>query len=177
MLKVDCLLIQEDLNGSTYGRVPAGISNRSCEMYILPLSNQSPVIDDLTRIAVVPVGAELTGGTGIDSKTILFNSQHPSSANPYPYNHSCTIAVTGWDAFLTSIENNQVVETNVFTIFPNPANREIRFNEVSTVGIYNANGSRIRVARDVKSVNISDLAAGVYFVRNAKGATQKLIVE
>ncbi len=171
------LLIQEDLNGRTYGRMPAGIANSSCEMYILPLSNQNPTIEDLTRIAVVPVGAELTGGTGIDSKTILFNSQHPSEANPFPYNHSLTMAVTGWDQFLTSLEENQVKNTDVFTIFPNPANRTIRFNETTSVGIYNVNGARIRVARDVKSVDISDLIPGVYFVRNVEGATQKLIIE
>lgn len=98
------LIICEDLNGTSFGRVPFGMSNRSCEIYALDLDAE-PKIENLTRLAIVPYGAEVTGACAIDNgNTLLFNSQHPSSYNQYPYNNSLTVAISGFDKLVTGIK-------------------------------------------------------------------------
>ena len=173
------MIICEDLNGRSHGRVPAGESNKLCEMFLLDMEIQNPTVNDLIRIAAVPAGAEITGAIATpDGKTILVNSQHPSSSNPFPYNNSLTIAITGWDnAIVTGVLDDVKVEETGFNVWPNPTSREIQLNEVTDVAIYDMQGKRIRVARQVKFVDVSDLAKGSYFVRNAKGETKKLIIE
>jgi secreted PhoX family phosphatase len=176
------MIVNEDLNGTSYGRVPAGTSNRTCELFLLDMNINNPTVNDLIRIAVVPAGAEVTGAIGIDNNTILFNSQHPSTNNPYPYNNSLTMAVTGWeqalrDGLLSPTGVEDVRDGEAFKIFPNPATREIRFNNNTDVAIYNNNGQRVKVARNVNYVLVDDLPAGLYFVQNAAGETSKLIIK
>ncbi len=171
------LLIQEDLNGTSHGRVPAGVLNRTCEMYILYLGIQNPVLDDMRRISIVPVGAEITGAIGTpDGQTILVNSQHPSSSNPYPFNNSLTYAITGWDGVLSDLERFEPGNES-FGLHPNPTTREVFLNEPTDVAIYNLEGKRMKVLRNVKYVDVSDLQSGTYFIRNAEGNTKKLIIK
>jgi len=179
---MEFMIVNEDLNGTSYGRVPMDVGNRTCELFLLDMTINNPTVNDLIRIAVVPVGAEVTGAIGIDDNTILFNSQHPSGDNPFPYNNSLTVATTGWkDAvqggllFPTSVE--EVENADEFKVYPNPATREIRFNTTTDVAIYNATGERVKVARNVNYVMIDDLSAGVYFLQNAEGETTKLVIE
>lgn len=174
------LLICEDLNGRSYGRVPAEVNNSTCELYLLDLSIANPSYDDLVRIAVVPTGAEVTGATSTpDGKTILLNSQHPSSSNPFPYNHSLTIALTGWDKLPDaplSIDR-PAIDSDEFTVYPNPTTRMVFFNGVQDIAIYDATGKRIRVERQVSQLDIVDLNSGIYYIQNAEGETKKLIVK
>lgn len=171
------LLICEDLNGTSYGRTPEGISNRLCELYLLDLSIANPTLNDLKRVAAVPAGAEITGAIGTtDGKTILFNSQHPSDALPFPYNNSMTVAMTGWDQVVLDIPEDAFAG-ETFQMYPNPATRILHFNDVNDIAVYDVNGKRMKVYRGVKSIDISALSSGVYFVQNAEGITQKLIVE
>ncbi len=173
----DYMLINEDLNGTSKGRTPAGISNRTCEMFILPMSISNPSLNDLVRVAVVPVGAEITGAIGTpDGKTIMFNSQHPSTSNPFPYNNSMTVAITGWDQVTIGLPED-AFEGEAFQMYPNPATRTLYFNESTDVAIYDVNGKRMNVYRNVESIDISHLSAGVYYVQNAEGTTQKLLVK
>jgi len=174
------LIINEDLNGTSNGRVPAGISNRTCELYLLDLSIADPTIDDLTRISVVPVGAEVTGSQATpDGKTLFVNSQHPSSENPFPYNNSLTYAITGWDVAITAITDLQEepVLDDQFKVWPNPVSRELRFNKQVDAAIYNANGQRMKVFRNRQVVDVSDLKSGVYFLNTNLGDTRKLIIK
>ena len=58
----------------------------------------------LQRFATVPAGAETTGVFVADDGTVFFNVQHPSGANPYPFNRGLVGVVTGYktgDAFET----------------------------------------------------------------------------
>ena len=172
------LIINEDLNGTSYGRVPSEVNNRTCELYLLDLDIANPTYDDLVRIAVVPSGAEVTGATSTpDGKTILLNSQHPSSSNPFPYNHSMTLALTGWDKVPAGTFDRPSLNGEEFTIYPNPASRMLYFNGVQDIAIYDASGKRIRVERQVSSMDIIDLESGVYFVQNAEGETKRLVVQ
>ncbi len=172
------LIIQEDLNGSSKGRTPAGISNRACEIYLLDLDIQNPTLNDLVRIAVGPSGSEVTGARATpDGKTIMFNVQHPSTSNPFPFNNSVTVALTGWDNATIGLEEAQWQGGENFKMYPNPATRVIHFDSVQDVAIYDNTGRRIKVLRAVREVNISGLTPGVYYVQNEEGQTQKLIVQ
>lgn len=174
---VSYMLICEDLNGTSNGRMPAGYSNRTCELFMLDMRIDEPTLDDLIRIAEVPFGAEITGVRGLpDGKTILFNSQHPSGSNPYPYNNSCTIALTGFDKGFASIpEVNEDAET--LELYPNPSSGLVYMNRTTDVAIYNANGELINVLTYVNKINTSNLPAGIYYIQTAEGDAKKLIVQ
>jgi hypothetical protein len=173
------MIIQEDLNGSSHGRVPSDIATgRTCELFMLDMAITNPTLDDLIRIAVVPTGAEVTGAKMTsDGKTLLVNAQHPSSSNPYPYNHSFTFAITGWDQAVVT-NTRQIFDTKEdFSIFPNPTTRELHFKKVTDVAIYNAQGQRVMVARNTDFVDVGHLPSGTYFVRNANGITKQLVIQ
>lgn len=174
------MIIQEDLNGTSHGRVPGNITNRTCEAFLLNLNVANPTINDLTRISVVPQGAEITGATFTpDGKTILINVQHPSSTNPFPYNHSLTYAITGWDKVIYDVVSVPQVDGSEegFSIYPNPAFRELRFNTTTDIALYDVTGKRILVKRNVNSINVEHLEPGNYFIQNAGGETRKLVIQ
>lgn len=173
------LVICEDLNGTSFGRVPGGVSTRTCELYLLDLSISNPQIDDLVRISVAPFGAEITGACPTpDGKTLLVCSQHPNSGNPFPYNNSITYALTGWDQLATNIaEQPEFSQKEAFQVWPNPASRMVHFNQKTDVALYNSEGRRIKVARAARSMDISQLAKGVYYLRLLNGKSTKLVLQ
>ena len=173
------LLINEDLNGTSFGRMPEGFDNRACEMFVIPLNIEEPTYDDLVRVAVTPLGSEVTGACPTpDGKTVLVNSQHPSTDNPFPYNHSLTFALTGWDELLkTTSLKPEFTNANDFQVFPNPAARMIYFNKNVDVALYDAQGQRISVARNVNQLDIVGLTPGVYFLQTIEGEMKKLIIQ
>jgi len=172
------LIICEDLNGTSNGRMPYGISNRTCELWLLDLSVQSPTPADLVRIASVPVGAEVTGAVATpDGKSILVNSQHPSGDLEFPYNNSLTFAINGLDQLILGIQEGNYDEEDGFFVYPNPTNSELNFDKVSDIAIYDGNGKRLKVYRNVLNIDISDLAPALYYVQNQDGITQKVIVQ
>lgn len=171
------MVIQEDLNGSSFGRVPDGESNRFCELYMYDMSDANPTLAKLKRITGVPAGAEITGAKAIDGNTLLVNCQHPSSNNPFPYNNSLTFAIHGFENSGVGLFENPTFEGEGFQIYPNPTARELHFNEVSDVAIYDVNGRRMNVYRNVEVIDVSHLNVGVYFVKNGNGDVQRLIVE
>ncbi len=73
-----------------------------------------------------------------------------------------------------------------WSLYPNPANEEVKFgfekdNELKEITIVTALGSVVRTASTTgvtATVNVSDLASGVYFVtlKNAKGTSTKQLV-
>lgn len=183
------LVIQEDLNGTSNGRVPAGVTNRTCELFILDLSIPNPSLNDLIRLTVVPAGAEVTGAQPTsDGKSLLVNVQHPRTDNPFPFNHSLTMAINGFDKLAAQsreagvdpfqqFENNASVNEDAFSIFPNPTTRTIFMNKISDIAIYDANGKRILVKRNVTEVNVGHFTPGMYFIQNGEGETLKLQVQ
>ena len=91
------MVICEDLNQSTWNSVPAGVSNRTCELWLLDM-DMEPKVENLIRISQVPNGAEVTGAQATaDGISLLVNSQHPRSTNPFPFNNSLTYAINGFD--------------------------------------------------------------------------------
>ncbi len=173
------LLIMEDLNGTSFGRTPADISNRLCEMYILDLSIAEPTIDDLIRISAIPAGAEITGGIMTsDGASLLVNSQHPNVDNPFPYNHSLTFAIHGFDELTTtSLRQPDFGDEEGIQVFPNPTSRTLHLSENSDFAIYNMQGQRINVFRNVNEADVSHLTPGQYFIRTEDQQTLKFIVQ
>jgi len=182
------LVIQEDINGLSRGRVPAGNTQPVCEVYLLDLSIQNPTIDDLIRLMATPVGAEVTGiAQTPDGKSLLINSQHPRTDNPFPWNHSLTLAIHGLDQVsYASLQNRStfadpetptVDESGAFSIYPNPTTRTVFLNKLTDVAIYDASGKRVLVKRSTTEVDVSQLNTGVYFLQNADGETIKLQIQ
>ena len=173
------LTIQEDLNGTSFGRTPDGVSNRLCELYLLSTENMSNTVDDLIRVTAVPAGAEITGAIQTpDKKSLLVNSQHPNAINPFPFNHSLTFAINGFDQImLSNLKEPEFEDENQLQVYPNPTTRMIHLNQVADFAIYNMEGRRIRVYRNTDEAVVSDLAAGTYFVKLQDKKPIKFIVQ
>jgi secreted PhoX family phosphatase len=176
------MLINEDLNGTSFGRTPLEYpDDRMCEMYILDMEVATPTIDDLIRLTQTPRGAEITGACATaDGKSVLVNSQHPDTSNPFPYNNSLTFAITGFDnpEAIQTLSAPDFSETEEgFLVYPNPTERIVYFNVRTDVALYDITGKRIAVHRDVKSIDISGLATGTYLLKTKEGDTRKLLVK
>jgi secreted PhoX family phosphatase len=172
------MVIEEDLNGTSFGRMPAGTSGINTEVYIYDMSDPNPTINKLKRIAVTPVGAESTGMCYIeDADAILINNQHPSTSNPFPYNNSLTFALTGFSNFVTSLFEQPKFEGKVFEIWPNPTSRELHFNEATDVTIRDLTGRIVKTANNTTVVDIYGIPAGTYIITNKSNQTQKLVIQ
>lgn len=173
------LVIQEDLNGTSHGRVPPTVNNRTCELFFLDMEKE-PTIDNLVRVAIVPIGAEVTGACPTpDGKSLLVNSQHPAGYNEYPFNNSLTFAINGLDKLVetTSVEDVEIGGMNGFKVYPNPTSRYVNFDKPMNVAIYDVNGNRIEVARNTDYIDIREYATGTYFLKNDEDKVTKLIIE
>lgn len=173
----DYLMIQEDMNQRSHNSMPDGFAYERCELFIVDASIANPKYSDLQRITASAFDAEITGAIQIDSKTILVNSQHPGSFNDSPYNHSLTYAITGFDGSDPVSVVGKEVKAETFSVYPNPTARELHLSKVMDVAIYDINGKRIKVYRQVRTINVADMAAGTYFIRSGEGETLKFIVQ
>ncbi len=174
------LVICEDLNGRSFGRMPSdpAVSHNLCELYLLDLTLDSASVDDLIRITATPVGAEITGAMPTpDGKSLLVNSQHPTGANPFPFNHSLTFAIHGFDELTVSnLEGPQDgAFEGSFGIYPNPTTQVVYFQETQDVALYNQSGQRLRVYRNVHQIDVAHLAAGMYYLQNGSGQTVEFV--
>ncbi len=172
------LVIQEDLNGSSFGRAPEGISNRLCEMYLLKADIVDATLDDLIRIAAIPAGAEITGAIQIDENTLLVNSQHPNASNPFPYNRSLTLAIHGFaNVETSSFDVPDFADEDKIEIYPNPTTRIVHLSKRTDFAIYDGSGQRVKVFRNTDHAEVSDLVSGMYYIKTAEGDIVKLAVE
>ena len=193
------LVINEDLNGTSMGRVPDGVTNRTCEVYLLDLAIEDPTLDDLIRLTAVPAGSEVTGACPTpDGKSLLLNVQHPSATNPFPYNHSLTFAVHGFDQVdadamrtrerstapvpaAAPADADQVgtaLDEAAFRVYPNPTTRLVEFDGTHDVAVYAvATGQRVLVRQGVSRLDVSALEPGAYLVVNERRDTVRLLVE
>lgn len=178
------LVINEDMNPSGIPANPAHFASKLNEIYVLDVTGDQEGktygVEDLKRFIAGPQGCETTGGRFTpDGSTYFVNIQHPSTTNTPPFNHSVTLAVTGYKQIWSSssVGIDELNNFNEFSIYPNPASRELYLNEKMDVAIYDLSGHRVMVERGTKVVDISSLAAGTYVVQNTKGEAKKLIVQ
>ncbi len=180
------MIIEEDLNGRSHGRMPAGFEHvNNCEIWMLDMSILNPTTDDLIRLAITPVGAEVTGvALTPDSKSLLVNVQHPASSNPFPNNHSYTFAIHGFDK-LTDADlsepigdfTNGEINDNLFHIYFNATTRMVYFNQTTDAAVYDQSGKRVAVVRNAKSMDASNLTAGKYIIQNEQGNKVSFVIE
>jgi len=174
------LVICEDLNGTSYGRVPAGVNNTTCEMFLLDVRKaKNASISDLIRISAVPRGAEITGCVMTpDGKSLLTNVQHPNVNNDFPFNHSLTFAIHGFDKIkVSNLEDPDKDAFKSLKIFPNPTSREIFLEEETEFAIYNIEGKRLKTFAKTNNAYIGDLSAGIYFLKTKNGQIYKIVVQ
>ncbi|MBR9860712.1 DUF839 domain-containing protein [bacterium] len=182
------LVINEDMNPGGMPSTPAHFSNVLNEIYILDVTGDKPGVtynvSQLRRFLVGPKGCETTGGRFTpDGSTYFVNIQHPASDNKAPFNHSVTLAVTGYQTifdqshFSSQTASIDDLDVNEFNVYPNPAARELHFSKTVDVALYNSQGQKLKVQREVNTMDISDLAAGTYYLITADGINKKIIVE
>jgi uncharacterized protein len=174
------LVILEDLNGTTYGRVPAGVTNPTCEAFILDVRKaKNASVNDLIRLSAVPQGAEVTGCVMTpDGKSMLINSQHPNVNNPFPFNHSLTYAIHGFDKVkVTALQEPKQEELKKLKLYPNPTTRELFLDEEVEFAIYNAEGRLLKTFAKSNNAYVGDLSTGMYFLQTVKGETYKFIIQ
>jgi hypothetical protein len=146
---------------------------------LLDLSKTNPTVNDLIRLTTVPRGAEVTGACPTpDGKSLLLNSQHSSVRNAFPYNHSFTFAIHGFDKLkTTALQDPEIEKSNELKLYPNPTRRVVFMNKTVDAAIYDLSGKRIRVVRNTNELDVADLAAGTYFVQTADGEVKKLVIQ
>jgi len=175
------LLICEDLNQSDWGSMPAEINdgsrNRLCELFLLPADARNADRNDLIRITAIPFGAEVTGAIQISDNTILVNSQHPNAQNPFPYNHSLTMAIHGFADLTVSLDDPSEDDFQGLSVFPNPATRTVFLSEPHDFAIYNASGQRMRVYRNTNQVEVGEFTPGIYYIVTDDKESYKLIIQ
>ncbi len=177
------LAINEDMNPSGLPANPSQFTNVMNEAYFLDITGdvagKEYAVSDLIRLMVGPSGCELTGGRFTpDGNTYFVNIQHPATTNTEPFNHSVTLAVTGFEEYLekiTSVEDMD--DSEGFNVYPNPASRVVYINKVTDVSIYGADGQRLLVQRNTNQVDISSLDKGTYFLQTIEGDVKKLIIK
>ncbi|MCU0429360.1 MAG: DUF839 domain-containing protein [Cytophagaceae bacterium] len=175
------LIIMEDLNGQSQGRNPSYVSGSNttiCEMYFLDLSITNPTVNDLQLFLIGPKGCEVTGCAFTPDATSAFvNMQHPNTTNTPPYNRSLTAVITGMQEYLLTSTEAPVWEGESLQFYPNPASRVLHLSKPSDIAIYDAKGQRKLVSRNVETIDISQLSAGVYFIQTTNQQVFKLVVE
>jgi hypothetical protein len=81
-----------------------------------------------------------------------------------------------WVEGIGSSTEDKVAVASTLMIYPNPASDFIQLNKVTDVDVYNLNGQIVKSAQNTQVVNISDVASGLYFVKDTEGNVAKLIV-
>ncbi len=174
------MMIQEDLNGVSMGRMPnTGMRGTNCEAWLLDMSKE-PTINNLYRLAITPYGTEVTGfATYDDGNVVLINSQHPISAEitDAAAKNSLTFALSGLKQLVSSIEESEGDNPSGIKVFPNPTSSELNFSEQIDAALYNAAGERVREVRGASSIGVADLPNGVYYLMSSDGKTQQIVLQ
>jgi secreted PhoX family phosphatase len=174
------LLIEEDLNGISMGRMPnTGVVGTNCEAWLLDLSKE-PTISNLYRLAISQYGSEITGVASLDNGNIvLMNSQHPSNTEitDAAAKNSLTWAISGLKQLVSSISEEDGDKPSELHVYPNPSSSALNFDEEIDAALYNAAGDRVRVVRGATSMNVADLANGVYYLMTTDGKKQQIVLQ
>jgi len=144
----------------------------------------SATITDTLVNAVVPANTDLTSLVpNIEISDLA--SVDPASGIAQDFTSPITYTVTAENGeeqiYFVKVElstdREELEVDHVFNMYPNPAMEHIYFNEAQSVIIYDVTGSVVKLKERTKDINISDLKAGVYFVKNERDEIRKLVVK
>ncbi|MEZ5000876.1 MAG: T9SS type A sorting domain-containing protein [Bacteroidales bacterium] len=77
----------------------------------------------------------------------------------------------------TSTAVNRVTETNMLSVYPNPASgRIVRLNKRINCRVYNSSGILVFSGEEVETLDISGYLPGLYFIVSDDGSGTKLVV-
>jgi hypothetical protein len=65
-------------------------------------------------------------------------------------------------------------------IYPNPARNSdniVKISLIDDIQLYSMNGALVKSLSNVDEINVSDLKSGIYFIKGAKGWSEKLIIQ
>lgn len=174
------LVIQEDLNGLSQGRVSTEAETAGrviCEAYLLDLADE-PTVDNLKRVYVGPAGSEVTGGIFTpDGTTMFINSQHPDAKLAAPFNTSFTVAISGFDANSTKILDRAPARGKKLSIAIDPVGRWARFNRTVDVKVHDIQGNRLASHQNVNALDLGAMQSGTYFLDAGKNGVHKLVIQ
>ncbi len=90
---------------------------------------------------------------------------------------SATLSIFSLDNVVLSVNENELISNEVFTIYPNPSKEMIFFSKPSVYSVFDMLGRMVISEKETAFLNVSSLNAGTYIVKNVEGISQKLIVK
>lgn len=89
---------------------------------------------------------------------------------------SSTVAVYDIDA--TTLPTTEIVEKQTFSVYPNPSvGNEIFFSRALSGRLVSLTGQTVSIFKNQNTLNVSDLANGVYFIIGDGFVTQKIVIQ
>lgn len=157
------IMINEDLNGYSHGRVPAGYNQRINEIFCLDLTIENPTVDDLQKLAIGPEGCETTGGRFTpDGSTYFVNVQHPKTSNVFPFNNSVTVAIRDIDKWIAKyVLDNAPLSATDQALFDFNRTRVLHFNKKKKYAVFNQAGELVTSGKS-KVIDFYGLTTGNY---------------
>lgn len=147
------------------------------QFYIIDMNGSGPPINLQGRKDVVLVRSQ---------QTVSFVTKFEDFCDTVPYMYHCHMLTHEDDGMMGQFTvscpavgiNEQVIEKSELEIYPNPAHSEIVITaeKGTAIVIYSSYGEKVRSLKSEgkQTISISDLAAGIYFIR-ANGATASFI--
>lgn len=90
---------------------------------------------------------------------------------------SATLGIYTIEADIILDVNEYEVASNTFMIYPNPAKDQVFLNVTDDYKVYDLSGRFITKTENTNVLTIDSIPTGIYFIVNAKGSTQKLVVK
>ncbi|MBK7095993.1 MAG: T9SS type A sorting domain-containing protein [Saprospiraceae bacterium] len=131
---------------------------------------------------------DLTGVTALNNNANaafrIVSAFDPVTGNYLSATSTATYAVTGTSRYdmvtITGTSTSDVKfaeSASKFIVFPNPASSVVNLSEPQNISVFDLKGKKVLTSSGEKSVNISSLKKGIYFVKTDSGEIRKLIVK
>ncbi len=90
---------------------------------------------------------------------------------------SATISIYSLDNVVLSVNDNEFDSNDAFKIYPNPAKDRIFLSKPDSYSVFDMLGRLVITEKETASINVFNLTAGTYIIKNLKGVSQKLIIK
>lgn len=119
------------------------------------------------------------GDHGPEGITFIPAASSPDNKNYIVVANEISGTLTFFEVNTSSLSvGTPALEPRTFAIFPNPAaNGTVYFNRPADISVHDFNGKFIHSAKAALTIDTSDMASGIYFVRTSEGIIKKLVVK